>query len=197
MLVGHSYAGNTIPLVAARRPLRHLVFLCAMIPDVGRSLAEQLTDKPEMLNPAYEQGTERARRSAVSAVDRPWHRTRRFLFRLRRADRAGCAGSPSTAVGQSGALSVLTDRTPTSADDVRRVQRRPDAATRMVPSRPFVNGSTPSSSNCPAAIRRCCLRRRSLPTCCSSWRSKRQPWRVAGRRWPAGRCRRPDRGRAR
>jgi pimeloyl-ACP methyl ester carboxylesterase len=56
VLVGHSYAGNTIPLVAARRPLRHLVYLCAMIPDVGRSLAEQLTDKPEMLNPAYEQG---------------------------------------------------------------------------------------------------------------------------------------------
>ena len=56
VLVGHSYAGNTITLVAARRPLRHLVFLCAMIPDVGRSLAEQLGDKPEMLNPAYEQG---------------------------------------------------------------------------------------------------------------------------------------------
>jgi pimeloyl-ACP methyl ester carboxylesterase len=56
VLVGHSYAGNTIPLVAARRPLRHLVYLCAMIPDIGRSLAEQLTDKMEMLNPAYERG---------------------------------------------------------------------------------------------------------------------------------------------
>ena len=56
VLVGHSYAGNTIPLVAARRPLRHLVFLCAMIPDVGRSLAEQLTDDPEMLNPVFEKG---------------------------------------------------------------------------------------------------------------------------------------------
>lgn len=56
VLVGHSYAGNTIPLVAARRPVRHLVFLCAMIPDVGRSLAQQLTDKPEMLNPVYEKG---------------------------------------------------------------------------------------------------------------------------------------------
>ncbi len=56
VLVGHSYAGNTIPLVAARRPLRHLVYLCAMIPDVGRSLAEQLADKPEMLNGAYERG---------------------------------------------------------------------------------------------------------------------------------------------
>jgi pimeloyl-ACP methyl ester carboxylesterase len=56
VLVGHSYAGNTIPLVAARRPLRHLVYLCAMIPDIGRSLADQLSDGLEMLNPAYEQG---------------------------------------------------------------------------------------------------------------------------------------------
>src|SRR5690349_15598495 len=56
VLVGHSYAGNTIPLVAARRPLRHLVYLCAMIPDIGRSLAEQLTDTPEMLNPVFERG---------------------------------------------------------------------------------------------------------------------------------------------
>jgi pimeloyl-ACP methyl ester carboxylesterase len=56
VLVGHSYAGNTIPLVAARRPLRHLVYLCAMIPDIGRSLAEQLADQPEMLNPVFEHG---------------------------------------------------------------------------------------------------------------------------------------------
>jgi pimeloyl-ACP methyl ester carboxylesterase len=56
VLVGHSYAGNIIPLVAARRPLRHLVYLCAMVPEVGRSLVEQLTDTPAMLTPAYEQG---------------------------------------------------------------------------------------------------------------------------------------------
>lgn len=56
VLVGHSYAGNTIPLVAARRPVRHLVYLCAMIPDVGRSLAEQLTDQPVMLNPLFNDG---------------------------------------------------------------------------------------------------------------------------------------------
>lgn len=56
VLVGHSYAGNTIPLVAGRRPLRHLVYLCAMIPEVGRSLVDQLTDTPTMLTPAYEQG---------------------------------------------------------------------------------------------------------------------------------------------
>ena len=56
VLVGHSYNGNTIPLVAARRPVRHLVYLCAMVPDIGRSVFDQMSDEPEMLNPAYEQG---------------------------------------------------------------------------------------------------------------------------------------------
>jgi pimeloyl-ACP methyl ester carboxylesterase len=57
VLVGHSYNGNTIPLVAARRPVRHLVYLCAMLPDIGRSVFDQMSDELEMLNPvAYEQG---------------------------------------------------------------------------------------------------------------------------------------------
>ena len=57
VLVGHSYNGNTIPLVAARRPVRHLVYLCAMVPDLGRSVFDQMSDELEMLNPvAYEQG---------------------------------------------------------------------------------------------------------------------------------------------
>lgn len=56
VLVGHSYGGNTVPLVAARRPVRHLVYLCAMIPDVGRALFDQIGDELEMLNPLYEQG---------------------------------------------------------------------------------------------------------------------------------------------
>ena len=51
------YNGNTIPLVAARRPVRHLVYLCAMVPDIGRSVFDQMSDELEMLNPvAYEQG---------------------------------------------------------------------------------------------------------------------------------------------
>ena len=57
VLVGHSYNGNTIPVVAARRPVRHLVYLCAMVPDIGRSVFDQMSDELEMLNPvAYEQG---------------------------------------------------------------------------------------------------------------------------------------------
>lgn len=49
VLVGHSYGGHTIPLVAARRPVRHLVYLCAYIPDIGRSFNDQLGDNPAML----------------------------------------------------------------------------------------------------------------------------------------------------
>jgi pimeloyl-ACP methyl ester carboxylesterase len=57
VLVGHSYNGNTVAVVAARRPVRHLVYLCAMVPDIGRSVFDQMSDELEMLNPvAYEQG---------------------------------------------------------------------------------------------------------------------------------------------
>jgi pimeloyl-ACP methyl ester carboxylesterase len=42
VLVGHSLGGLTIPLVAARRPARALVFLCAALPALGQSLDDQL-----------------------------------------------------------------------------------------------------------------------------------------------------------
>jgi pimeloyl-ACP methyl ester carboxylesterase len=41
ILVGHSMAGLVIPLVAARRPVRRLLFLAAFLPSPGRSAAEQ------------------------------------------------------------------------------------------------------------------------------------------------------------
>ena len=56
VLVGHSYGGHTVPLVAARRPVRHLVYLCALVPDIGRSMFDQLHDGSNILNPLYLQG---------------------------------------------------------------------------------------------------------------------------------------------
>lgn len=50
--VGHSYGGLVIPLVATRRPVRHLVYLCAYTPKIGHSFGDQLRDEPDMLNPA-------------------------------------------------------------------------------------------------------------------------------------------------
>jgi pimeloyl-ACP methyl ester carboxylesterase len=56
VLVGHSLAGSTVALVAARRPVRHLVYLCALVPDIGRSLRNQIRDEPDMVNPVYVKG---------------------------------------------------------------------------------------------------------------------------------------------
>jgi pimeloyl-ACP methyl ester carboxylesterase len=46
LLVGHSLGGLTIPLVAARRSVRTLVFLCALVPLFGRSLLDQVAAEP-------------------------------------------------------------------------------------------------------------------------------------------------------
>ena len=41
ILVGHSMAGVVIPLVAAHRPVRSLVFLAAFLPIPGKSISDQ------------------------------------------------------------------------------------------------------------------------------------------------------------
>lgn len=49
VLVGHALGGLTIPLVAEFRPVRRLVFLCAVLPRPGMSLDQQSTEEPDML----------------------------------------------------------------------------------------------------------------------------------------------------
>jgi pimeloyl-ACP methyl ester carboxylesterase len=61
VLVGHSLGGLTIPRVAARREIRHLVFLCALIPAPGLSLDDHLGQEPDMLTPLL--------RSAIAVED--------------------------------------------------------------------------------------------------------------------------------
>jgi pimeloyl-ACP methyl ester carboxylesterase len=46
VLVGHSMAGLIIPLVAAHRPVRRLVFLAAFLPSPGRSVNDQRAAEP-------------------------------------------------------------------------------------------------------------------------------------------------------
>jgi hypothetical protein len=58
VVVGHSLAGLTIPLVAARRPVRALVYLCALVPIPGLSLVEQVRVEPETFVPGYWAGIE-------------------------------------------------------------------------------------------------------------------------------------------
>jgi pimeloyl-ACP methyl ester carboxylesterase len=56
VLVGHSLAGNTIPLVAAQRPVRRLVYVCALIPKPGLSFNEQMASEPDTLIPGHQRG---------------------------------------------------------------------------------------------------------------------------------------------
>jgi pimeloyl-ACP methyl ester carboxylesterase len=42
VLVGHSLGGITIPVVTPRRPVAQLVFLCALVPEPGRSLDQTI-----------------------------------------------------------------------------------------------------------------------------------------------------------
>ena len=56
VVVGHSLAGMTIPLVAVRRPVRRLVYLCALVPLPGHSFFEQLGIESGALSPEYQSG---------------------------------------------------------------------------------------------------------------------------------------------
>jgi pimeloyl-ACP methyl ester carboxylesterase len=54
VVVGHSLGGITIPLVADRRPVRRLVYLCGLIPRPGRSLDDVLaSEAAEMFDSTY------------------------------------------------------------------------------------------------------------------------------------------------
>jgi pimeloyl-ACP methyl ester carboxylesterase len=56
VLVGHSLGGVTVPLVAAARPLRALVLLCALVPQPGLSLSELSEVEPELFPPGFGEG---------------------------------------------------------------------------------------------------------------------------------------------
>ncbi|WP_036486583.1 alpha/beta fold hydrolase [Myxosarcina sp. GI1] len=54
ILVGHSFSGIFLPLVASLRSVQHLVYLASFIPKVETSIAEQLFDEsPDMFVPDW------------------------------------------------------------------------------------------------------------------------------------------------
>jgi pimeloyl-ACP methyl ester carboxylesterase len=53
VVVGHSLAGLSLPLVAARHPVRCLVYLCALVPEPGRSLVDRLRDGEAIFVPGF------------------------------------------------------------------------------------------------------------------------------------------------
>jgi hypothetical protein len=56
VVVAHSLAGSTGTFVAARRPVRHLVYLCAAVPAAGHSFYDQWQEQPDMVNPEWDMG---------------------------------------------------------------------------------------------------------------------------------------------
>jgi pimeloyl-ACP methyl ester carboxylesterase len=104
VVVGHSLGGLTVPLVARERPVRLLVFLCALYPRPGRAHNEVMRAEPDML--------ERVPPGATFEEDgvQRWHReaAARFFFSdCTPADAAWAAGRLS---GQC--WTVMTERTP-------------------------------------------------------------------------------------
>lgn len=53
VVVGHSLGGLTIPLVAAARPVRELVYLCAFVPLPGAALEDDLLALPDTFAPGW------------------------------------------------------------------------------------------------------------------------------------------------
>lgn len=56
VVVAHSLAGTTGALIPARRPVRHLVYLCAAIPQCGVGLLDQWQAQPDMVSADFAQG---------------------------------------------------------------------------------------------------------------------------------------------
>lgn len=56
VVVGHSLAGLTIPLVPARQRVSGLVYLCALVPTPGASFLHQLETGQDMLDLGYVAG---------------------------------------------------------------------------------------------------------------------------------------------
>ena len=53
IVVAHSASGLFLPLVAVERRVRRLVFLAAVIPQIGKSLRDQLNEDKTMFNPEW------------------------------------------------------------------------------------------------------------------------------------------------
>jgi pimeloyl-ACP methyl ester carboxylesterase len=68
VLVGHSMGGLTIPIVARRRPVSHLVFVCAVLPTPGASHLDESTARNQRDNRHVVQETDGTLRWEVEAA---------------------------------------------------------------------------------------------------------------------------------
>ena len=80
ILVGHSFSGMFLPLVASLRPVRHLVYLAAFIPKVETSIIGQLFDEsPDMFEPDWAEAWTSAIGARKCPVD-DYELALKFLF---------------------------------------------------------------------------------------------------------------------
>jgi pimeloyl-ACP methyl ester carboxylesterase len=56
VVVAHSLGGAVGALLPARRPVRHLVYLCAAVPKSGMGLVQQWQAQPDMVMPEFADG---------------------------------------------------------------------------------------------------------------------------------------------
>jgi hypothetical protein len=56
VIVAHSLAGATGALIPGRRPVRHLIYLCAAVPEGGLSLLDQWQAQPDIVYPVFAEG---------------------------------------------------------------------------------------------------------------------------------------------
>ncbi len=133
VVVGHSLGGPTATLVAARRPARHLVYLCSVVLEAGVSLMDQ---GPEQMAAVFADGWLNAvgkpdEQGRMTWVDFDFVRTV-FYPRLRRIDRGGGDRSPATTGRASVDAAVLLARIARCPLHLRRLHRRSGGQRRVV-----------------------------------------------------------------
>ena len=80
VVVGHSLGCLTVPLVAARQPVRRVIYLAGPLPVPGKSFAQQSVEIPDMIMPTvpaaaldYEEGGVLADQSAEALTNAFYH----------------------------------------------------------------------------------------------------------------------------
>lgn len=68
IVVGHSMAGMVAPIVAARRPVRAVVYLCGVVPVPGVTMAEVLLEEPDLERPRIRRRASTLREDGVRVV---------------------------------------------------------------------------------------------------------------------------------
>ena len=90
VLVGHSMAGLTIPVVAMRRPVRKQVYLCALIREPGRSMADRAEANADMSPAEFNQA---AVGNADGTISMPAEAAARFFYHDCTAEQSAWAAS--------------------------------------------------------------------------------------------------------